>query len=264
MADSKQSNNVDAVQALIKTIERMSDIKVRLQQDPNFDFKAMKQREASLAAYEIEQSRKADLKSLIKKIHQSGKIDEKYSFDTIIKDQLNQKAISTAQGFCYALDDATVPMLLIIQGAEGAGKTVLANAIANERLKFSPESVELIYFDELKKSRLFNQSEDREERIERNDRWDRFCNVKLLILDGLCQNHEGLQLFDQKIMAELLRIRHDNGLSMAITTVVPFESLHNSIGTHCFESMKDYSVIAESLLGGSRRNPIRFNGRALA
>lgn len=264
MAEKNGKNSIDAVQALIDTIEDISKIKVKLEKDPNFDFKVMKQREAALAAYEIEQSRKADLKSLINKIHKSGRIDAKYNFDTIIKDQLNSKAIGTAQGFCYAVDDATMPMLLIIQGAEGAGKSVLATAIANERLKSSPESVELIYFDELKKSRLFNQSEDREERIERNDRWERFCTVKLLILDGLCQNHEGLQLFDQKIVAELLRTRHDNGLSMVITTVVPFESLHNSIGTHCFESMKDYSVIAESLLGGSRRNPIRFNGRALA
>ena len=74
MAEKNGKNSIDAVQALIDTIEDISKIKVKLEKDPNFDFKVMKQREAALAAYEIEQSRKADLKSLMNNGHKSGRI----------------------------------------------------------------------------------------------------------------------------------------------------------------------------------------------
>ena len=39
MAEKRETNSIDAVQALIDTIEDISKIKVKLEKDPDFDFK---------------------------------------------------------------------------------------------------------------------------------------------------------------------------------------------------------------------------------
>lgn len=253
---------------LVKVIERLSNTKFDPKSAEPFDLKQMRKKEAQLAAAEIASQRKNKRKTWIDDIHKEGLVDSRFKFETIIQDDLNRIAIQTAQGFCGSCvesinESEDTAVCLLVRGGEGSGKTVIANAIANKWLELTGHIVNILSMDDIRKACLYSQNEIRQERLDRGDKWDSFCSISLLIIDGLCANKEQLSAFDQKIFSSLLRIRQQKRLPLVITTQLDYAALHQAIGDYCFESIKEYSVMATALYGGSRRAPIVFNGRRL-
>lgn len=262
MSDSKKHKVVSAYDELVKTLEKVSGVKFDKESLKDFDIKKDRAREAKLAAAQIKQELQINRKKAIGELYKKGVVNQNIVFESLNKDEFNKDAIEGAQIFCYtaqATDKNEVP-LLFIQGAEGTGKTSLCHAIANYWLNFNSSSVLICTFEQIRKTRLFYNSDDRIDRDDRDERWEMFCNRNLLILDGLLQNREGLQLFDQRVLSDLLRTRFQRGLPMVITTPVTFNNLHACVGDFCYESIREYTVLAKSLYGGSRRNPLVVNG----
>lgn len=252
----------DAVEALIKEIHKFDpDVSIEPPAGP-VDLRAMLQQDARRAAVEIKQQVEAQRAAYIQRMHDSGRIDGRWSFSTIRVDGYNERAIATARGFCASqLESGRAPVILLIQGFEGAGKSVLCTAIANYFLEHSKNpSVEMVNFDDIRQANLFSSSEEREERMLRSRLMERYNSVNLLIVDSLSPTGEGFSIFDQKIFSNLLRVRLQRHLSMVISLTVPFSKLHDSVGDLCFESLKSYSVVTAELFGQSRRNQIMVNG----
>ncbi len=256
-----------AYEALLQTIERLSNTAIRrdlLIKKP-VDLKALRAKEAHEAALEIQKENRQNRLLYIQKIHQSGRINPDFAFAKITVDSQNQEAAGLARMFCHTVSRPlnSVPLLLI-SGAEGSGKTVLCHAMANELLETGINEVSLCEFEEIRQTFLFNQNEEKQERRERDDRYEHFASVKVLILDGLCQNREGLTVFDQRIFSRLLRERYAARLPMVITTPCELDSLRLALGDFAYESLKQYEAMTAVLFGGSRRRPLRYRGRAIS
>ncbi len=250
-------NNVD--------LEKMrDDIKRRgVLKDPAI----MRQEEALQASREIALRNEKQRVEFIKRTMVSGNIDANWTFDKLICDPANAKAISDARIFCQVhLVKPEPPSLFIISGAPGSGKSVLANAMAAFWLEESNKEpvfkdVCLITPAKLERTRYFNTNEAREERVQRQKDWERYCSTDLLVLDGLCENGKGLSNFMQGVLPELMRNRFDCGLSMILTVSLPAISyLPGAVGAQTFESFKLYEVVTSQLMGKSRRKQILFNG----
>ena len=266
MSDKKPSvvdyAPIDAVAALIKQVQKFDPtVTIDPPRGP-INLQAMRLQDARRAATEIKQQVEEQRASYIRRVHDSGRIDGRWTFNTLHVDAFNESAVTTAFGFCQSkIRMPHEPVMLLIQGFEGSGKTVLCSAIANYFLENSKNpSVEIINFDDLRQAHLFNTSEEKEERVNRNRLVEHYMSVNLLIIDSIIPTGEGLSMFDQKIFSNLLRTRLQRNLSMVITMSVPFTKLHSSVGELCFESLKSYSVLTAELYGGSRRNQIMVNG----
>ncbi len=253
---------MDAVAALIRQVQKFDPtVQVEPPKGP-VDLHAMHLADARRAAAEIKTQVEQQRAAYVRRMHDSGRIDGRWTFKTLRMDAYNQSAVLTAKGFCESktrFDDQ--PVILLLQGFEGSGKTVLCSAIANYFLENSTNpSVEIINFDDLRQAHLFSSSEEKEERMQRNRLVEHYMSVNLLIIDSIIPTGEGLSMFDQKIFSNLLRTRLQRNLSMVISLSVPFTKLHASVGELCFESLKAYSVMTAELYGGSRRNQIMVNG----
>lgn len=256
-----------AYEDLLKTIERLSNTTIRrdlLIKNP-VDLKALRAREAHEAALEIQKENRQNRLLYIQKIHQSGRINQDFVFGKIKVDAQNQEAVGLAKMFCHTVSRplVSVPML-VISGSEGSGKSVLCHAMANELLEMGINDVSMCEFEEIRQTFLFNQNEEKQERRERDDRYEHFASVKVLILDGLCQNREGLSVFDQRIFSRILRERYAARLPMAITTPCELDSLRLALGDFAYESLKQYEAVTAVLYGGSRRQPLRHRGRVIS
>ena len=249
---------------LVKKIEELSGMQFTAGAGSSFDLRQERAREARLAAEEIGRARVRARRRAISELHARGEVDLRYSFDTIIRDNHNVDAINAAQLFSItAGQEQSAPPLLIIQGAEGTGKTVLCHAIANEWLTKGSGSVHIIGFEELRRPFLPSQNEERAEREEREAQWEMYCSRRLLLVDGFLASRNGLSAFTQQLFGRLLRRRSERRLPMVITTPVEFSSFKLAVGTFCFESMRDYVVMTKRLYGASRRRPIMVDGRPL-
>ena len=264
MDDKNRKNNLaGGVDVLIEAIEGLGNIKVDLNAPSEpIDIVQMRKHEAYLASQEIAASKIAKRRNYVDKLHNQGAVNPLWTFSNLTKDSANQKALTTAQGFCMSLDITdNEPLLFLVSGGPGTGKTCLCHAVANSVLeKSSSRHIFIVNYDNLKKTRLFMAHENSDVTAEKQQEWERYCSVDLLLLDGLCANNEGLTVFDQKILSELLRIRFVKGLDMMITTPVNFMQLHQAIGDTCFESIREYSVISAMILGQSRRRPLIVDG----
>lgn len=249
---------------LVKKIEELSGRHFSLRDAAPFDLRQERAREAQLAAEEIARARMQARRRAISELHARGDVDLRYCFDTIIRDEHNVDAVNGAQLFSMtAGQEQAAPSLLIIQGAEGSGKTVLCHAIANEWLDKVSGSVCIVGFEELRRSFLPSQNEEHAERREREAQWEQYCSRRLLLVDGFLASRNGLSAFMQQLFGGLLRRRAERHLPMVITTPVEFGSLRLAVGTYCFESMCDYVVMTKHLYGASRRRPIVADGRQL-
>lgn len=262
--ESKNDNVKSLYDALIKKYEQVSGNKFDPQENRDFDIRKERAREARLAAQEIRQEQARHKQQAIDDLHSSGLVDARYTFDTIKTDEHNKDAVDSSRLFCLtALENPEEVPLLFIQGAEGSGKTVLCNAIANLWAEKCNSSVLIASFEEIRKTRLFTAGEERSESAGRDETWDMYCTKNLLIIDGFLKSREGLSIFDQQLFGQLLRKRHENRLPTVITTPVSFNSLHQCVGDFCFESFREYNVMAKSLYGGSRRKAFTVNGRVI-
>ncbi|MDO5351936.1 MAG: DnaA/Hda family protein [Succinatimonas sp.] len=262
MDDKKKYAPQGSFDSLIKVIEELGNIKVDYDAvDHKVDLEAMRRHEAFLASQEIQQQRLENRRLHIEDIHRSGRVNAQWTFDNLVKDAQNQNAFASAIGFCSSLDIAHKPFLYFVQGGAGAGKSALLHAIANRLLTLtSKREVLIVGYEDFKRSRLFTNKESAEVSVEKQQNWERYCSVDVLFLDDLCGNNDGLTLYDQKILTELLRIRYVKGLSMVISTPVQFKFIHQAIGDSCYESIKEYEVISAILYGNSRRTPLFVEG----
>ncbi len=271
MADEKfrrKNGPADAVQALLDAIAKFVPPEQRPPLTEKFsaaNYYDMLRRDAALASIEIQQNIRDQREAYIRRMHDSGRIDRRYTFSSIQEDSFNQAAVNVARAFCASAPQMSAePVILLIQGGEGSGKSVLCHAIANFFLENGRNpSVELISLDDLNQANIFNSSDEKEDRMLRSRLLEHYNTVNLLLLDELCPNRRGLSLFEQKNLSALLKSRLHNRLSMVITLVTPFSQLHDAIGNLCFESLKSYSVLTTELYGGSRRPQIMVHGRPL-
>lgn len=258
----KKKTMVNALDLLIKNIEELGHVKVDIADtEPPLDMAKERRKDAVEAAREIAQERRQRRNNYVSRIQEEDRINPSWKFDRIVTDPANRGAIELAQGFCALPKRNDLPVMLLIQGGSGSGKTVLSHCVANACLENSQETtVELITFSRMFNLRHFTKDEKWEYTADRRDHWNRLVHSSILILEDLCQDMKGLGVFEQQIFSDLLRERKALGLSLVITTALPVNSIKSAIGERCYESMKEYSVMAQQLLGPSRRPPIFING----
>lgn len=260
-------SGMDALVGMIRDIENISGKKVDLTSTDNLaDPKQLRAEETAIASKELLERQRQLRENFIKRTRESGHIDPAWTFKALQRDPANQKAIGDAEIFCqahFARPDLP-PTLMIVTGLGGTGKTVLANAIANLWLDESGKDVCILTPSQLEKTRFFSSNEEWSETRRRHLEWKRYTDADLLIIDGLCENGQGLSSFMQKVLPELLRSRREKNLSMVITANLPgMNFLSRAVGQHCYESFKEYSVVLGQLMGNSRRKPITMNGMVL-
>ncbi|MBO6258507.1 MAG: hypothetical protein J6M93_04150 [Succinivibrio sp.] len=258
----KKKTMVGALDLLIKNIEALGHVKVDdADKEPPLDMAAERRKDAREAALEIERERRQRRNDYVNRVQTEDRINPSWKFDRITVDSANRGAVELAQGFCALPKSDTLPVMLLLQGGSGSGKTVLAHCVANACLENSQDTtVELISFSRMFTLRHFTKDEKWEYTADRREHWNRLVHSSILILEDLCQDMKGLGVFEQQIFSDILRERKTLGLSLVITTALPVNTIKSAIGERCYESMKEYSVMAQQLLGPSRRPPIFING----
>lgn len=266
MASFKRKGTVhNGFSTLVKAIEELSGTRIDLNDNKELiDINKLRKEEARAASIEISRMKLENHKKFVKSVYEEHRIDSRYTFDSIRIDDLNTQAVATAKGFCatgnYNFGEDSAPILLLIQGAAGSGKTVLSNCVANNFLNVLWKDVVLTSYTEMKKNKTPSSGDTSFDRSDKDAKWERFISVDLLIIDGLCQNREALTAFDRTVIPDLLRARRARDLPLVITTPLLPSEMHMHLGDEIFESIKEYSVLATSLFGQSRREPISFGG----
>ncbi|MCK0535769.1 MULTISPECIES: hypothetical protein [unclassified Anaerobiospirillum] len=259
---------------LLRVIEKQSGIDVDSVEVDPFEIYLMRRNEAREVAGEVHLRKEAYYRNFMSQMRRTGKINPDYSFAALRRDDLNNAAFTEALYFLGRVNTFLSRQLLLLFGDRGSGKTQLCHAIANKYMSLkamahyhasNPELplVMIVSFDDVKQTRMFTHKETAEEKQSRDRSFNAMCKVDLLILDGLCSDNVALEVFSQKIFAELLMERSRNNLPMVITTSVNLQAVHRAIGDLCYESIKSFDVNATALLGRSRRAQIMFNGAYL-
>ncbi len=280
MSDTKEKNEaggdkvkslVDSLISQIESISKLSGNKLDLKAiKDNMVMRSadqMRKEETQKANLELRERNRRLREEFIEKTRKTGHIDPNWTFDNMIVDPANERAVTDARLFCHArMVSPEPPSIFILAGGPGSGKSVLANAMANcwlidSNKEGSYHDVCVISATHFERIRYFNQSEDREDLKRRRDEWERFCNASMIIIDGLCENGQGLSVFMQKVLAEFLRIRFEKRLSVILTVCIPaINYLPQAMGPQVMESCRQYDNVLALLMGRSRRKPIMFNG----
>lgn len=263
---------VSAFEVLLKTIEQHTGIDVDAVEVDPFEIYQMRRQEANEVANEIKQRQEAFYRQFMSNMRKDANVNPEYTFDRLRKDELNHDAFSLSFKFLASINQKLNKQMLLVFGDRGSGKTLLCHAIANQYLNLkaaahyqSPRNRQLplaliVNFDDVKKTWLFLHKETYEEKLSRENLFKTYCEVDLLILDGLCSDNMALEPFSQKVFSELIRTRVAQDLPMVVTTSINLQAIHKAVGDLCYEGIKSFDVDATALLGGSRRPNIRFNG----
>ncbi len=266
--DGKTPPLTSAYDELVRTIEvlsgrKLSDFNIGAVRE---SFAQMKEREAREIAQELAKDRQKSSQAFAEHLYKEGAVDRKWQFQNLVQDANNIEAITAGMAFCReTLSPAagTRPKLLLVFGKEGTGKTVLLNAMANAYLLYGVQSLDLIGFDAILNACYFQSDEHRNDRMERYEEWEHYCNTHVLLLDGLGHITDGFNLFEQRIFSKLVRLRAAAGLPLVISTNLTFDNFSAAIGTFAYESLKEYDSLCVMLAGISRRPPISFKGRPI-
>ena len=263
---------VSAFEVLLKTIEQHTGIDVDAVEVDPFEIYQMRRQEANEVANEIKQRQEAFYRQFMSNMRKDANVNPEYTFDRLRKDELNHDAFSLSFKFLASINQRLNKQMLLVFGDRGSGKTLLCHAIANQYMNLkaaahyqSPRNRQLplaliVNFDDVKKTWLFLHKETYEEKLSRENLFKTYCEVDLLILDGLCSDNMALEPFSQKVFSELIRTRVAQNLPMVVTTSINLQAIHKAVGDLCYEGIKSFDVDATALLGGSRRPNIRFNG----
>lgn len=277
--DAKSKHDTNSPQSafalLLQVIEEHTGISVDdVQVDP-YDIYEMRRNEVAEVSAQIKQRQEAYYKQFMEDMRKDAMIDPQCTFAKLKHDINNKDAFAASQNFISNIDKQLSKQLLLVFGDRGAGKTSLCHAIANQYLQLKTNAyyqtmrnkqlplVLITSFDDIKKTWLFLHRETYEEKQDRESRFQTFCDVDLLIIDGLCNDNMALEAFSQKVLSELLRLRANRELPVVITTSINLQAIHRAIGDQCYEGIKSFDVLATALLGGSRRPNILFNGAYL-
>lgn len=263
---------VSAFSVLLKTIQEHTGIDVDSVNIDPFEIYEIRRQEAREVAGEIKQRQETFYRQFMANMRQEANVNPECTFDRLYKDELNHDAFSMAFKFLASINQKLNKQMLLVFGDRGSGKTMLCNAIANQYMSLKAAAhyhaprhrqlplTLLVNFDDIKKTWLFLHKETFEEKQSRENLFKTYCDVDLLILDGLCSDNMALEPFSQKVFSELIRARVAQNLPMVITTSINLQAIHKAVGDLCYEGIKSFDVDATALLGGSRRPNIRFNG----
>lgn len=268
-SEGMPGSGIEQLMGEIRKISGQSSLKAPGPGDgPLPDPARMRQEETRRATAILKERRSRIREAEIERIMKSGGIVHDFTFDTITVDQANAQAVDTARMFCLSHSrqgGRKDPELLLISGLSGTGKSVLANCVAYAWLHDRGRDTLIIGASRLEKLRYFVPNEDGESLRRRQDAWRRCVTCDLLVIDGLCENLQGLTVFQQKVVPECVRLRRERGLCTMITITLPsIRTLHQAVGDYTFESLKCYRVVAAELMGGSRRPDLTANGVVIA
>lgn len=229
------------------------------------DYYIMRWRDAAEVAAEIASEQRQFYRKYLSNMRERCNVRPECTFENMQTDNLNRKAYDFANDFVNSIFPKLQPSMFLLNGDLGTGKTVLCHVVANRFLQLCLSDdnycvdhedvpfVAITTMEEIRNTRYFHAMEDADSRNQREQRFREFCRVDLLILDGLCGDSQALDLFNQRILNEILRFRSMNSKPMMITTPIDLPNLHRAVGDICFEGLRSFSVAATSLLGQSRR-----------
>ena len=268
---------VSALDVLLKQIEERSGIKVdEVEVDP-FEYYVIRKNETKEVAAAVAQRKEEYFRSFIDKLRADGQINQKYTLESLQRDELNRHAFTLGERFVQDIASKLTRKLFLLFGDMGTGKTVLAHALANLFMDLKAQDPDLfrvrantqmplcmvVTLDDLKRSWFFANEETYEQRTERERKLKQYSEVDLLVLDGLCCDFVALTPFNQRSLNDLLRYRAEHNLPMIVTTPIRLQVLHQAVGDAVYEGLKSFEVTATALLGGSRRAPIMMNGAVI-
>ena len=268
---------VSALDVLFKQIEERSGIKVdEVEVDP-FEYYVIRKNETKEVAAAVAQRKEEYFRSFIDKLRADGQINQKYTLESLQRDELNRHAFTLGERFVQDIASKLARKLFLLFGDMGTGKTVLAHALANLFMDLKAQDPDLfrarantqmplcmvVTLDDLKRSWFFANEETYEQRTERERKLKQYYEVDLLVLDGLCCDFVALTPFNQRSLNDLLRYRAEHNLPMIVTTPIRLQVLHQAVGDAVYEGLKSFEVTATALLGGSRRAPILMNGAVI-
>lgn len=262
----KESNSPQsAFDALIKILEDKVDLDAEELKVSYQDYWIMRRKEARIVQQEVKQNQDEYFKHYMEKIRSSGAFNPKYTFEQLTCDQLNMNSFMFAKQFADEMSEKLSPTLMLILGNAGTGKTALCHAIAQRYLKNKAEQPQCIMrrsdlpmvlfvsLSEIVNLKLYSFNESASDREIRERRYDEICNVDLLIIDDVSEDREELSAFSQKILAEILGIRCEQGIPIVIATPLANTELADKLGVRCFERINSFIVVATCIEGGSRR-----------
>ncbi|HIX56605.1 MAG TPA: hypothetical protein H9850_03925 [Candidatus Anaerobiospirillum pullistercoris] len=266
---------LSAMDKLLAILSEKSGIDLNsVEVSPN-DYYIMMEREKKEVCQVVAAHRKQTYHEYLAQMRELCHIHPECTFEQAVCDELNYQAFDYAQNFLTTLFPKLMPNMFLVCGDLGSGKTVLCHAMANRFLELCAQDesyceghsdlpfVQITSMEELRMTRYYRPREVAEDRYKREHRFRELCQTDLLILDGLCNDCQALDLFNQRVLNELLRFRSNNYKPMVITTPINLQALHKAVGDACFEGIKCFNVVAASLLGGSRRPDIYYNGAYL-
>lgn len=213
-------------------------------------YQAMLRQDALRAAGELSQERMQHKKDRVQQLEEQGKLNPEWTFDNLSVHAGNDLALKTAKQFCLCNFARCEPQLLLITGPENSGKTALGQAMAHMLLqRQNLQSVLMVPYADIHEAgtRSVISMQDVQKIQEKEEQFERYCSADILIVDDVCPDLSALYPTDQKILADLLRKRHDRHLSMVLLTPVLPENLHTCTGNYCYESMKMYAVTVQAL-----------------
>ncbi len=226
-----------------------------------FDIHKQMAREARQAREEVSKSMQEERAEQNRSLRRLHHIRQTWQFGSaeVTVDDNNRDGFTRAQVFCQNAEanfarNNPVPMLFIITGLKGSGKTVLANCMANYFLDRTDMSLEYVNFREFMAPRLFADRETVADKRAREQVWERYLDSDVLILDGLCNDLNVLTDFEQNSLAEMFEGRVERSKPLVITAPVPMNELQRAIAK-AFESLKAFGPSAVVLLYGPSRRP---------
>lgn len=208
----------------------------------------------------------------IKRMYESSNLNPNYTFSHLSCDVKNSRCFISAQRFASEVASREEAQLFLVIGAMGSGKTCLSHAVGNMYIEEKHNlrqfafdrrypMVRITTYEEIRNSRFFTMGESSDSKQSRDELYKEFCNVDLLIIDGICMDGQALDSFGQRVISDVFKTRASKNRPVMVTSTVSIVNFQRAIGNLCYESMRCFNVTGSSLEGGSRRNKIMFDGK---
>lgn len=268
-ADKKEVGAFSSLQGLLKELESRYGSAI----DQNHkitaqEFEQMRRKEAMEVVHGISKEKSSHYNEYIENMLSIINKQVKFNIEHLEVDAHNKEACGLAKAFVDSImnkgNKDFYPPLLFIVGGAGTGKSVLAGAIAQSfirnksKKKLYPKNIKLPFciiktYDELKRLWYFNPQETADDYKLREQELYALRNVDLLIIEDFGSSGFGLEAFEQKNFANLLRLRFDNDLPLVITSSSSPKRMRAQMGGYCFDAVCRYEASCAYLTGGSRR-----------
>jgi len=228
-----------------------------------FDYAKRRQEFDRLANQDIQSLQTQARQKRVQQIHGQSELNPKWTFANLVEDAEDvSTAISIAKSFIAAHDDPnwrnSRAHMMIFYGDYGRGKSHIAGAIAHELINRYETTVLYRQLQTLLEMRFssydFQANDNAGERF--RDIAKQVQKVDLLILDEVCVNESVLKRNTQSWLGNLLRQRLSDNKNCILITNHNLKELEKSLGSYCFESIKEYETYMVRFQGPSRRRQI--------